>query len=61
MANKNLITTTTAYKNVMAKIDALMEKGSNKLTNEELNQVRILTQSAHEYEQIVYKIDILKK
>jgi len=45
------------YNKVMAKIDSLMAKGSEKVSKEELNEIRTLAQSAQRYEQTQYVID----
>ncbi|RYY72275.1 MAG: helix-turn-helix domain-containing protein [Chitinophagaceae bacterium] len=45
------------YKQVMAKIDSLMAKGSSNVSKEELNEIRILAQSAQGYEQNQYVIE----
>jgi HTH-type transcriptional regulator/antitoxin HigA len=48
------------YDQVMAKIDFLMSKGSDKVTKEELAEIRSLAQIAQSYEQSVYVIDAPK-
>lgn len=45
------------YKNVMAKIDSLMAKGSDKVSKEELSEIRKLALSAQEYERAKYVIE----
>lgn len=45
------------YNKVMAKIDSLMAKGSEKVSKEELNEIRTLAQGAQRYEQTQYVID----
>ena len=44
------------YKAVMEKIDALMAKGSQGVTQDELVDIRSLAQKAQAYEQITYVI-----
>jgi HTH-type transcriptional regulator/antitoxin HigA len=45
------------YNKVMAKIDGLMAKGSDKVSKEELSEIRALAQSAQGYEQTKYTIE----
>ena len=45
------------YSQVMAKIDSLMEKGSDKVSKEELSEIRSLAQKAQSYEQAKYVIE----
>ncbi|MBK0378526.1 helix-turn-helix domain-containing protein [Mucilaginibacter segetis] len=45
------------YKDVMAKIDSLMAKGSGNVSQEELSEIRTLAQSAQGYEQSKYVIE----
>ncbi|MDB5152198.1 MAG: Helix-turn-helix domain protein [Mucilaginibacter sp.] len=45
------------YKNVMAKIDSLMAKGSDNISKGELAEIRTLAQSAQGYEQARYVIE----
>lgn len=45
------------YHQVMTKIDGLMAKGSNKVSKEELNEIRALAQSAQRYEQTRHVIE----
>ena len=51
------ITSDASYSEVMAKIDSLMAKGSDKVSKEELSEIRSLAQSAQLYEQSKYVID----
>jgi HTH-type transcriptional regulator/antitoxin HigA len=51
------ITSDSSYNEVMAKIDRLMSKGSDKVSKEELSEIRALAQSAQYYEQSKYIID----
>lgn len=51
------ITTEADYKNVMAKIDGLMAKGSGNVSKDELIEIRTLAQSAQSYEQTRYVIE----
>jgi HTH-type transcriptional regulator/antitoxin HigA len=44
------------YKNLMMKIDALMKKGENNLTNKESNDLRNMAIAAQEYEKNIYTI-----
>jgi HTH-type transcriptional regulator/antitoxin HigA len=46
------------YNQVMAKIDTLMAKGSDKVSKEELSEIRSLAQTAQAYEQTKYLIDV---
>lgn len=48
----------TGYKEVMAKIDTLMAKGSGNVSKEELDTIRQLALTAQEYEQERYIIDV---
>ena len=45
------------YHQVTAKIDSLMAKGSDKVSKEELAEIRSLAQAAQAYEQTKYVID----
>ena len=45
------------YNNVMAQIDSLMAKGSDKVSKDELLKIRSLALSAQAYEQTKYVID----
>jgi HTH-type transcriptional regulator/antitoxin HigA len=45
------------YELVMAKIDALMAKGSDNVSKDELSEIRSLAQAAQSYEQTKYVID----
>jgi HTH-type transcriptional regulator/antitoxin HigA len=45
------------YNDVMAKIDSLMAKGSDKVSKEELEEIRSLVETAQAYEQTKYAID----
>lgn len=45
------------YSNVMAKIDSLMAKGSENVSEEELSKIRNLALSAQNYEQEKFVID----
>lgn len=45
------------YKEVMAKIDGLMGKGSDKVSKDELAEIRSLAQAAQKFEQGKYVID----
>lgn len=45
------------YSQVMGKIDSLMAKGSDKVSEEELAEIRSLAQKAQAYEQTKYVID----
>jgi len=51
------ITSDASYDEVMVKIDSLMAKGSDKISKEELSEIRSLAQSAQSYEQSKYVID----
>ncbi len=51
------ISTPTDYTAVMAKIDALMAKGSSNVSPDELSEIRTLALSAQDYEQSTYNID----
>jgi HTH-type transcriptional regulator/antitoxin HigA len=44
------ITSDASYNEVMAKIDSLMAKGSDKVSKEELSEIRSLAQSAQSYD-----------
>jgi HTH-type transcriptional regulator/antitoxin HigA len=46
----------TDYNLVMAKIDSLMAKGSDKVSKEELAEIRSLAQTVQAYEQTKYVI-----
>jgi len=46
-----------AYNEVMAKIDSLMAKGSDKVSKEELTEIRLLAEAAQSYEQLKYVIE----
>ena len=52
------ITDEAGYNNVMAKIDSLMAKGSDKVSKDELADIRSLAQAAQAYEQSKYMIDV---
>ena len=45
------------YNRVMAKIDSLMAKGSDKASSEQLEEIRLLAQAAQAYEQTNFVID----
>ncbi len=45
------------YSQVMAKIDGLMAKGSDKVSKEELAEIRSMAQAAQSYEQAKYVIE----
>lgn len=47
----------SSYDEVMAKIDSLMGKGSDKVSKEELAEIRSLAESVQHYEQSKYIID----
>lgn len=51
------IKTEASYKDVMAKIDTLMAKGSEKVSKDELSDIRKLALAAQEYEQEKYVIE----
>ena len=51
------ITNDAGYKSVMANIEALMTKGSQNVSKDELEQLRGLALSAQAYEQEKYVID----
>ena len=51
------ITNDADYDSVMAKIDSLMAKGSQKVSKEELEYIRSLSLSAQAYEQEKYVLD----
>lgn len=48
------ITNEADYNQVMAKIDGLMAKGSEKVSKEELSEIRALAQQAQAFEQAKY-------
>lgn len=50
------ITDDAGYKEIMAKIDGLMAKGSENVSKEELAEIRSLAQMAQAYEQATYGI-----
>jgi HTH-type transcriptional regulator/antitoxin HigA len=56
MATTRKITEEADYKAVMAKIDHLMSKGSNKVTPTELAEIRKLAEAAQQYEQSKFTI-----
>ena len=58
MKLKNKITQDADYNVVMAKIDALMAKGSSNVTSEELTQIRELALEARAYERTKYTIEL---
>jgi len=45
------------YNQVMEKIDSLMAKGSDKVSKDELYQIRLLAEKAQAYEQTKYMIE----
>jgi HTH-type transcriptional regulator/antitoxin HigA len=45
------------YNQVMAKIDSVMNKGSDRVSRDELQEIRILALSAQAYEQTKYLIE----
>jgi len=51
------ITNEIGYKQVMARINHLMAKGSDKVSKEELAEMRSLALNAQDYERSVYVID----
>lgn len=51
------ITNDADYNQVMAKIDSLMAKGSQKVSKEELEDIRAMALSAQSYEQGKYVLD----
>jgi len=51
------ITTDVDYSQIIAKIDCLMAKGSDKVSKKELAEIRLLAQTAQAYEQTKYVID----
>ena len=51
------INTDADYNSVMAKIDNLMAKGSDKVSKDELAEIRSLAQSAQTYEQGKYVVE----
>lgn len=51
------ITDDSGYKQVMARIDSLMAKGSEGANKEELAEIRSLAQTAQSYEQAKYVTD----
>lgn len=50
------ITDDAGYKEIMAKIDSLMAKGSEGVSKEELAEIRSLAQTAQAYEQVMYGV-----
>jgi HTH-type transcriptional regulator/antitoxin HigA len=57
MSNRRVkIENEKAYNATMEKIDALMKKGENKLTDKEAEQIRTLALSAQAYEKSIYTI-----
>ena len=57
MANRKMkIENEKVYNATMKKIDALMKKGENKLTNKEAEQIRTLSLAAQTYEKSIYTI-----
>jgi HTH-type transcriptional regulator/antitoxin HigA len=57
MSNRKVkIENEKAYNATMEKIDALMKKGENKLTDKEAEQIRTLALSAQAYEKSIYTI-----
>jgi len=57
MANQKIkIENEKVYDATMKKIDALMKKGENKLTNKEAEQIRTLALAAQTYEKSIYTI-----
>ena len=58
MATLKKIATARDYKNVMAKIDSLMAKGSGNVTKKELTEIRRLAVSAQGYEQNKFVIEV---
>ncbi|HEX3934345.1 MAG TPA: helix-turn-helix domain-containing protein [Puia sp.] len=57
MANrKTNIATEKEYVAAMNKLDALMKKGENKLTNKEAEDIRTLALAAQAYEKSIYTI-----
>jgi HTH-type transcriptional regulator / antitoxin HigA len=57
MANRKLkIEKERDYNATMKKIDALMKKGENKLTNKEAQELRTLALAAQAYEKSIYTI-----
>lgn len=48
------------YNHVMMKIDSLIAKGSDKVSKEELEEIRSLAKTAQAYEKIKYVIDVPK-
>lgn len=57
MANTKKISTESAYKKVMTKIDTLMIKGSKNVTKTELSEIRKLALAAQNYEANKFVID----
>lgn len=55
---KRKITQDADYDVVMAKIDALMAKGSSNVTSEELAQIRELALEAQKYEHKKYTVEL---
>lgn len=58
MATLKKIANASDYKNVMAKIDSLMAKGSGNVTKSELTEIRRLAVSAQGYEQNKFVIEV---
>jgi HTH-type transcriptional regulator/antitoxin HigA len=58
MATLKKIANASDYKNVMAKIDSLMAKGSGNVTKSELAEIRRLAVSARDYEQNKFVIEV---
>jgi HTH-type transcriptional regulator/antitoxin HigA len=58
MATLKKIANASDYKNVMAKIDSLMAKGSGNVTKSELAEIRRLAVSAQGYEQNKFVIEV---
>ena len=57
MANRKIkIESAREYNALMKKIDALMKKGENNLTNDEANKLRNLALAAQAYEKTIYTI-----
>lgn len=53
---KSKVETEKQYNAAMKKIDALMKKGENNLTDQEAGELRILALAAQEYEKTIYTI-----
>lgn len=58
MEAKNIIKSAEDYDAVMAKIDALMAKGSASVSPKELVEIKQLAKSLQSYEQAKYVIDL---